>query len=120
MADQRLIDRILHCQLKLRPETSRLIRAVREHLPQAVHRLTLPRADLIGMDLVARCDLLKRPVPRSASSATFALKSAVNLRRFVIADIPPKKAEYILRPCPVFRDQLKDSFFSSLLAVCRV
>ena len=38
------------------------LHAVREHLAQAIHRLALPRADLIGMDLIAHRDLLDRAV----------------------------------------------------------
>jgi hypothetical protein len=62
----------------------RLILAVREHRPQTIHRLALPCAHLIGVNLVPGRDLLDRLVPRSASSATLALKSDVNFRRFVI------------------------------------
>lgn len=51
--------KIVNLDLMVAP---RLIGAVREHLAQAVHRLALARADLIGMNLVARRDLLDRPV----------------------------------------------------------
>ena len=36
--------------------------ALREHLDQTLHRLALPGAHLIRMDLVLRGDLLQRPV----------------------------------------------------------
>ena len=36
--------------------------ALREHLDQSLHRLALPCAHLVRMDLVLRGDLLKRPL----------------------------------------------------------
>ena len=36
--------------------------ALREYLDQTLHRLALPGAYLVRMDLVLRGDLLKRPV----------------------------------------------------------
>ena len=44
--------------------------------------------------------------PRSASSATRALKSAVNRRRFVISVSLRYPVEYTLNPCPIFWDHL--------------
>ena len=44
--------------------------------------------------------------PRSASSATRALNSAVNRRRVVIIVFLRHPVEYTLATCPIFRDHL--------------
>ena len=46
--------------------------------------------------------------PRSASSATRALKSAVNRRRVTIVVLLHYLAEYTLATCPIFQDQLSN------------
>ena len=59
-------------------------RPLREDLLHALHRPLLPRAHLVRMNLVPHSAWIVLS-PRSASSATFALKSALNRRRVLIA-----------------------------------
>ncbi len=47
--------------------------------------------------------------PRSASSATRALKLAVNRRRVVICVFLHQMAEYTLNNCPIFWDHLSQA-----------
>jgi hypothetical protein len=62
-----------------------LVGAIGKYRGQVIHRLTLLSAHLVRMHLMSRRDLLHRRSPQSASSATLALKSAVNRHRFVIS-----------------------------------
>ncbi len=59
--------------------------AIGKYSPQTIHRLALPRAHLVRMHLVPAGISWIVLSPRSASSATLALKSAVNRRRVVIS-----------------------------------
>ena len=61
------------------------LRALGEDLLHPLRRPLLPRPHLVRMNLVPHSDVLDRLVPRSASSATFALNSPVNRRRVLTA-----------------------------------
>jgi hypothetical protein len=83
-----------------------LVRAIGKYRAQPIHRMALPSATWFGCTLCRPAISWIVLSPRSASSATLALKSAVKCRRAVISVFLRYPVEYTLTSCPISWDHL--------------
>ena len=77
-------DRLLVLRATLAPR-------VRKHLVQPLHRLTLPRADLVRVYLMLRRDRLHRVLPSQRLQRHSLLEAAVNRRRLIAMPLPSSR-----------------------------